>query len=212
MPTTLTATVPSSCEVVSSGPLQEAGPLEQQQASPAQVRQWLQSGEATLVDVREPDEHASERIAGSVSLPLSRFNGAELAKAVKPGGRVVLHCKSGRRSSDACRMALAGGITVVNMTGGIEAWKLAQLPVLRASGRQPISVMRQVQLVIGASVLAGAALAWFVDPRFVAVPAFFGAGLTFAGATGTCALATIIAKLPWNRAKGKAACSAGSCC
>lgn len=72
--------------------------------------------------------------------------------------------------------------------------------------------MRQVQLVIGLCVLAGSALAWFVDPRFVAIPAFFGAGLTFAGASGTCALATLIGWMPWNKAPaGAGSCNAGQC-
>jgi hypothetical protein len=72
--------------------------------------------------------------------------------------------------------------------------------------------MRQVQLVIGLCVLAGSALAWFVDPRLVAIPAFFGAGLTFAGASGTCALATMIGCMPWNKAaKTGASCTTGSC-
>lgn len=97
--------------------------------------------------------------------------------------------------------------------GGIEAWKKAGLPTVVNTGVSRISVMRQVQLVIGVSVLVGSALAWFVDPRFVAIPAFFGAGLTFAGATGTCALASLIARLPWNRVATAALSSdSASCC
>lgn len=185
------------------------------EASPKDVKEWLRADECVLIDVREPDEHARERIPGSKLLPLSRFDPQQAAALAKPGQKIVLHCRSGRRSSDACRMAasLAGaGVPVINMTGGIEAWKAAALPVevnTRVSG---ISVMRQVQLVIGVCVLAGSALAWFVDPRFIAIPAFFGAGLAFAGATGTCALATVIGWLPWNRAKAVgASCAAGSC-
>jgi hypothetical protein len=41
-----------------------------------------------------------------------------------------------------------------------------------------------------------------VHPALVAIPAFFGAGLTFAGATGTCALASVLGRMPWNRAAG----------
>jgi len=69
-----------------------------------------------------------------------------------------------------------------------------------------------VQMVIGLSVLAGSALTWFVDPRFIAVPAFFGAGLTFAGASGTCALASLLGMMPWNKAAmSSGSCSTGSC-
>jgi hypothetical protein len=86
------------------------------------------------------------------------------------------------------------------MAGGIEAWKKDNLPVTLNTKVTGISVMRQVQLVIGLSVVGGSALAAFVHPGFIAIPAFFGLGLTFAGATGTCALATVIGKMPWNKA------------
>jgi hypothetical protein len=66
-------------------------------------------------------------------------------------------------------------------------------------GRKRLPVDRQVQLIAGSMVLAGTALGAFVNPWFLAVAAFFGAGLTFAGATGTCGLALVLMKLPWNR-------------
>ena len=83
------------------------------------------------------------------------------------------------------------------MVGGIDAWRAAGLPTvrMRSSG---VSVMRQVQLVIGAGVAAGTALGAFVSPWFLVVPAFMGAGLVFAGATGFCGLAVLMGKLPWN--------------
>jgi rhodanese-related sulfurtransferase len=184
------------------------------EATPTQVRAWLASGQATLVDVREPDEHARERIDGARLAPLSRFDPAEIAAWVKQGQRLVLHCRSGRRSADACRLAASlgeRGIEVLSMAGGIEAWKAAGLPVQTDRRVARLSVMRQVQLTIGLGVLAGSALAWLVHPGFIAIPAFFGAGLTFAGATGTCALAGLIAKMPWNRQGDGAGCAGGTC-
>jgi rhodanese-related sulfurtransferase len=186
-----------------------------QEATPAQVRQWLQRGEAVLIDVREPDEFAREHIAGANLLPLSRFDPAQVRAKAKPEQRIVMQCRSGRRSADACRMAAplaASGVQIFSLVGGIEAWKKENLPVEVNTAVSGISVMRQVQLVIGLCVLTGSVLAWFVDPRFLAIPAFFGAGLTFAGASGTCALATMIGWMPWNRAgKGGASCATGSC-
>lgn len=186
-----------------------------QEATPAQVRQWLRSGEAVLIDVREPDEFAREHIAEATLLPLSRFDPAQALSKAKPGQRIVMQCKSGRRSADACRLAAplaAAGLPVFTLAGGIEAWKKDNLPVELNTKVSGISVMRQVQLVIGVGVLAGSALAWFVHPAFVGIPAFFGAGLTFAGASGTCALATMIGWMPWNKAaKSGASCTTGSC-
>jgi rhodanese-related sulfurtransferase len=183
--------------------------------APRDLQARIARGELVLVDVREPDEHARERIAGARLLPLSRFNADTAASWVAPGQGVAFHCRGGRRSLDACRMAsslAARGIVVHNMTGGIDAWKKDALPVELDTKVSGISIMRQVQLVVGVLALAGSALAWFVDPRFVAVPAFLGAGLTFAGATGTCALASILGVMPWNRAAGGAkSCSTGTC-
>lgn len=174
------------------------------EVSPQQVGQWLKSGQAVLVDVREMDEHAREHIEGARLVPLSQFDLGLVESMVPAKGRLVLHCKGGKRSADAARLAasLAGrGVTVLSMTGGIENWKKQGLAVTvnrRVSG---VSVMRQVQLVIGFFVLGGCALAYLVHPWFVGVPAFFGAGLLFAGATGTCGLATVLGKMPWNRAR-----------
>ena len=47
---------------------------------------------------------------------------------------------------------------------------------------------------------------------FLAIAAFFGAGLTFAGATGTCALAMLLMKMPWNRPLAPPSESGGSVC
>jgi len=41
--------------------------------NPQQLATWLASGECTLIDVREPDEFARERITGSTNSPLSRM-------------------------------------------------------------------------------------------------------------------------------------------
>jgi hypothetical protein len=83
------------------------------------------------------------------------------------------------------------------LEGGMMAWRRARLPV--GEGRKRLPVDRQVQLIAGIMVLAGVTLGTLVNPWFLAISAFFGAGLTFAGATGTCGLALLLLKMPWNR-------------
>ncbi len=81
-----------------------------------------------IVDVREPDEFASERIEGSVLVPISEF----AARHVElPRDRpLIMQCHSGSRSSSATMYLLQRGWTDVrNLEGGIGAWVRDGLPV-----------------------------------------------------------------------------------
>jgi len=96
---------------------------------PAEVARLLNSGKVLLIDVREPSEYASERIAGALLYPLSTFDAATLPD--DGPRRVVFHCGSGKRSLTAAERRLgAGQAHAAHMGGGIAAWKAAGLPVI----------------------------------------------------------------------------------
>lgn len=98
--------------------------------TPAQVHAHLREGTAILVDVREADEHAAERIAGARHAPLSSFDPRSLPQG--EGKPVILHCAGGKRSATAIERCLAAGIPVdSHLAGGLAAWKAAGLPVQR---------------------------------------------------------------------------------
>lgn len=80
----------------------------------------------------------------------------------------------------------------------------AGLPVTR--GKKSMSLERQVRIAAGSLVLLGAGLGWWVHPAFVALSAFVGAGLVFAGLTDTCGMGMLIARMPWNQG-GEAGCA-----
>lgn len=166
--------------------------------TPQDAARLLHEG-ATLVDVREPDEHARERIPGARNLPLSRLEEAELA--VHQGRPVLFHCRSGARTQgNAARLAAkAGACEAYVVEGGLQAWKQAGLPVAE-DRRQPLELMRQVQIAAGSMVVLGVLLGVLVQPWFLALAGFVGAGLVFAGVTGTCGLANLLRLMPWNRA------------
>jgi hypothetical protein len=63
----------------------------------------------------------------------------------------------------------------------------------------PLSLMRQVQIVTGSLIVTGTLLGAFVSPWFLILSGFVGTGLLFAGITNTCALAMLLAKLPFNQ-------------
>jgi rhodanese-related sulfurtransferase len=163
----------------------------------------LAEDRAILLDVREPDEHARERIPQATSLPLSRL---ERTPPVEAGGKlVILHCRSGARTAaNAARLAGAVHGEAAILEGGLEAWKRAGLPT-DVDRRRPIEVMRQVQIAAGSLVLLGTLLGALVSPWFLLLSGFVGGGLVLAGITGWCGMARLLALAPWNRTRAHAA-------
>lgn len=151
---------------------------------------------AVLVDIREADEHAREHVPGARHQAMSR-----LAKVDAGGAKtVIFHCKSGARTAgNASRLAATVGCEAYILEGGIAAWKKAGLQVV-TDRRQPLEIMRQVQIAAGSLVLLGVVLGIWVAPAFLGLSAFVGAGLMFAGVSGWCGMAKLLALMPWNRA------------
>lgn len=179
--------------------------------SPEELSALLHGGVApALLDVRGPLEFESERIEGSRNVPLD-----ELERRVDevPAGDLVIVCRTGVRATIAADTLRRHGRAGRVLEGGVVAWRKAGLPL--KEGKKRLGVDRQVQLIVGAAVLSTALLGAFVSPWFLVVTSFFGAGLLFAGATGTCGLALLLMKAPWNRTPppppdlGAGACAVG---
>jgi rhodanese-related sulfurtransferase len=180
----------------------------QETIQPAELKSLLPSG-CCLIDVREPVEHAEERIVGAKLIPLGQLE--QRSDEIDRKAPVVVMCRSGKRGAEAMKKLHALGITNVrNLEGGILAWKGDGLPVGKSRGNS-MPLMQQVQLTIGFGVLTGAILALTVHPNWVFLCAFFGAGLTMAGSTGWCGLAILMSKMPWNRVAGQSCCASGNC-
>lgn len=177
---------------------------ELKSVSPAHAAELIKQG-AVLIDIREADEHARERIPGARHHALSRI---DTETPARPGDDVlVFHCRSGARTkSNAPKLAAAaaGRCQTYVLEGGIDAWKKAGLPVA-LDRKQPIEIMRQVQIAAGSLVVIGVLLGAFVAPGFYALSGFVGAGLLFAGVTGFCGMANLLGLMPWNRRASAAA-------
>lgn len=92
------------------------------------IRDGLSSGQILLVDVREPNEFEAGHIPGSILVPLSQFSIADIPDAA--GRRVVLSCRSGRRSLTAATMAFDQGLPIdAHYAGGFIDWVAAGGPV-----------------------------------------------------------------------------------
>ena len=162
--------------------------------TPQEARDAIADG-ARLVDIRGQDEHARQRIAGAINLPLDRIE--ELPGEQSP---VIFHCRSGMRTElHAERLdAAAGRAPTYILQGGIEGWRADGQPVL-IDRKQPLEIMRQVQIVAGVLILVGVLLGFVWTPALFGLSAFVGAGLLMAGATGWCGMAKLLGVLPWNR-------------
>jgi len=87
-----------------------------------ELKKGLADGSILLIDVREPNEFAEGRIPGSVLNPLQKFDPKALPSV--PGKRVVLSCRSGKRSLTALDLAHKAGRDDVraHFPGGFLGW------------------------------------------------------------------------------------------
>jgi len=166
----------------------------------------------TLIDVRTPAEFEAVHVPGACSMPLDTLDCAEvLAGRDKSGDASPIHilCHSGVRAKKAAeKFAAVGFEDCLVVEGGTQAWADAGFPVERGE-RSVLPLDRQLQICIGAMVLAGVLLSFFVNTAWIWLSGFAGCGLIFAGLSGICPMRSVISKMPWNQ--GKAAGN-GSCC
>lgn len=100
--------------------------------SPAESTQMINRDNALMLDVRESNEHSEGHIINSLHIPLSglktRMKDLEKYKT----GKVIVACRSGHRSSQACATLKKEGFEqVFNLSGGIMAWESANLPLVK---------------------------------------------------------------------------------
>ena len=98
------------------------------QIRPADLRESLAHGGATLVDVRGENEWRAARIAGARHIPLGQL--VDRADEVPRQRPVVVQCAAGSRSSIAASLLRAHGVpNVINLSGGLDEWQRAGMPV-----------------------------------------------------------------------------------
>lgn len=92
--------------------------------------------DALVVDVREPDEWAAGHAPGAVHIPLGDVPARldELPSTEEP---LPLACRSGGRSERAAQWLIQQGFDVVNVTGGMRAWRDAGKAMIADTGQEP---------------------------------------------------------------------------
>lgn len=167
--------------------------------SAQEANQLLDKGEAVLIDVRQAFEHRGEKIGHAVNVPVEQVTAQLVEKHLHDNKTVIFHCQSGARSRQtATAMAENVSADIYDLEGGIEGWKSAGLPTLKASSA-PLPLNRQVQLVISIMILTGLLVYYFISPLGLILPFFAGLGLLNAALTGWCGMAKLLALMPWNK-------------
>lgn len=167
--------------------------------SATETKRWVEAGGApSVIDVRMAPEYETAHIPGSRLITLDQIKDRVDEVRATPAPRLIL-CRSGKRAGMAAEMLKqldVGGVAVIE--GGILAY--ADAGGETAKLRERMSIERQVRIGAGGISLVGVALAAFVSPWFLVIPAFIGAGQVFAGVTDWCGMGLMLAKMPWNRA------------
>lgn len=166
----------------------------------AELHERLESSTALrIVDVRTPAEFETSHIPGSYNVPLDVLDehSREIAQLLGGDREAVLVCRSGQRSTRAQKLLRNAGLNGGRvLEKGILDWEGQGFSVDR--GAQRWDLERQVRLVAG-SVVLSSVLGSVVVPRLKWLAAGIGGGLTYAALSNTCAMATVLSKLPYNR-------------
>ena len=158
----------------------------------------LQKNKALLVDIRDADAYKTAHILYAVSVPLAQLTSCLTPAAVASTPIIICQCDAGIRSQTACAQlakTLGKTHTLLSLTGGINAWQAANLPVVRDKPTTAgLSLIRQVHLTVGSALLVIA-----IGDFSPILTGLIGSGLVIAGATGWCGMARFLSLMPWNR-------------
>jgi rhodanese-related sulfurtransferase len=98
------------------------------EVNPQEIKQWLDQGQAILIDVREHQELIQFSIPEAVHNPMSHFDIDAIPK--DSDKKLVFVCAHGIRSRQVGQYLLHENhvSAAYNMTGGVAAWVQAGLP------------------------------------------------------------------------------------
>lgn len=101
--------------------------------SPEEFKNGYESdSSAVVLDVRRSDEFEHAHLPNAINLDWLNKDAFEHGISKLPKDRVYyVYCRSGRRSSEAATFMQEKGFRVVDMKGGINAWKKDGLPLER---------------------------------------------------------------------------------
>jgi len=107
------------------------------QATAEEAAAMLARGDATIIDVRGTAEWEAGHLPGAPNVFVGHL--PDHVGEIPTDRPVILHCQGGSRSSIAASVLKARGVpNVINMTGGIRAWKEAGLPLATGADQDAV--------------------------------------------------------------------------
>lgn len=153
---------------------------------------------AQWIDVRSTTEFGAGHIPGAINIPLEEIE--PRLDDISANLPIILICKGGVRARMAAGFLTPCRPNIMVLEGGTDAWAEAGLPVV-VSKKTRWSLERQVRLAAGVIVLTASIAAALHSSSWLLLSGFVGAGLTFAGLSDICPMGTLLAVMPWNRAR-----------
>lgn len=170
--------------------------------TPKELSQLLREKKVILIDIREPFEYEIEYIAGSRLIPFEELHVHRLP--VTSQKKVVLYCRSGKRSRQAAEYLLRQMehyervFDLAVLGGGLAEWKEKKMPVIE-QGLFSWSLEAQAQILTGSMTLAGLLLGSIAAQEWYLLAVFSGLIDIISGLTTYRLLYYLLALLPWNR-------------
>lgn len=167
----------------------------------SELKNLLQSDrDYFLCDVRSGVEYEGKHLPEAENIPLDTIESGEALNRLPKDKSIILICKSGVRSQKALNCLKEAGYTnLETVEGGMDRCAKEDFDFIE--NKNVISLERQVRIAAGSLVVIGVVLSLFVSQSFIALSAFVGAGLVFAGITDTCGMGMLLLKAPWNKVK-----------
>ena len=97
------------------------------EVTPERTRELLESGEALVVDVREPYEREAGHIEGTRHIEMERL--ASNAPTLPRDRPIIFHCRLGARAGLAAQAFRRAGYDAWSMQGGLQLWHDRGLPI-----------------------------------------------------------------------------------
>lgn len=123
-----------SCLLAILGLTTACGQKNYEDADVRDLAELIEKYDVVVLDVRTADEFKEGHIEKALNIDVKQDDFIEKATATLPKDKIIaVYCRSGRRSANAANQLSSVGYQLVNLKGGIMAWKDNNMPVTTAN-------------------------------------------------------------------------------